>query len=75
MQEEATPKTVLIVEDHELNRMLFHALLEMRGYRILQAKDGVEALNLMRQHHPDLIVIDPAAWDVWHRADKTDQGR
>ena len=38
--------------------MLFHALLEMRGYNILQAKDGVEALNLMRQHHPDLIVMD-----------------
>jgi two-component system, cell cycle response regulator DivK len=56
--QEATPKTVLIVEDHELNRMLFHALLEMRGYNILQAKDGVEALNLMRQHHPDLIVMD-----------------
>ena len=58
MQEEATPKTVLIVEDNELNRMLFHALLEMRGYNILQAKDGLEALNLTRQHHPDLIVMD-----------------
>ena len=32
--QKATPKTVLIVEDHELNRMLFHALLEMRGYNI-----------------------------------------
>ena len=58
MQEEATPKTVLIVEDHDLNRMLFHTLLQMRGYNILQAKDGVEALNLTRQHHPDLIVMD-----------------
>jgi two-component system, cell cycle response regulator DivK len=58
MQEEATPKTVLIVEDHELNRMLFHDLLQMRGYKILQAKDGVEALNLTRQHRPDLIVMD-----------------
>ena len=58
MQEEATPKTVLIVEDHESNRMLFHALLEMRGYNVLQANDGVEALNLTRQHHPDLIVMD-----------------
>jgi CheY-like chemotaxis protein len=42
--QKATPKTVLIVEDHELNRMLFHALLQMRGYNILEAKDGVEAL-------------------------------
>jgi two-component system cell cycle response regulator DivK len=56
--QKATPKTVLIVEDHELNRMLFHTLLQMRGYNILEAKDGVEALNLTRQHHPDLIVMD-----------------
>lgn len=58
MQEEAAPKTILIVEDNVLNRRLFHDLLQMCGYNILQAKDGVEALNLTRQHHPDLIVMD-----------------
>jgi two-component system, cell cycle response regulator DivK len=58
MQEEAAPKTILIVEDNVLNMMLFHDLLQMCGYNILQAKDGIEALNLTRQHHPDLIVMD-----------------
>ena len=37
-------KTVLIVEDNELNMKLFHDLLEAHGYDTLQTKDGVEAL-------------------------------
>lgn len=51
-------KTVLVVEDNELNMKLFHDLLEAHGYNILQTKDGVEALNLARSHHPDLILMD-----------------
>jgi two-component system cell cycle response regulator DivK len=51
-------KTVLIVEDNELNMKLFHDLLEAQGYRIVQTKDGMEALGLARQHHPDLILMD-----------------
>jgi len=53
-----TSKTVLVVEDNELNMKLFHDLLEAHGYNILQTKDGVEALNLARSHHPDLILMD-----------------
>ena len=34
-------KTVLIVEDNELNMKLFHDLLEAHGYAILQTKDGI----------------------------------
>ena len=52
------PKTVLIVEDNELNMKLFHDLLDAHGYRILQTKDGMEALSLARQHMPDLILMD-----------------
>ena len=51
-------KTVLIVEDNELNMKLFHDLLEARGYNILQTRDGMEALKLARQHRPDLILMD-----------------
>lgn len=51
-------KTVLVVEDNELNMKLFHDLLEAHGYNILQTKDGVEALRIARQHHPDLILMD-----------------
>ncbi|MEM7172279.1 MAG: response regulator [Pseudomonadota bacterium] len=55
---ESGAKTVLVVEDNDLNMKLFHDLLEAHGYHILQTKDGVEALNLAREHHPDLILMD-----------------
>ncbi|MGH6980415.1 MAG: response regulator [Stellaceae bacterium] len=51
-------KRVLIVEDNDLNMKLFHDLLEAHGYDTLQTKDGLEALQLARQHHPDLILMD-----------------
>jgi two-component system cell cycle response regulator DivK len=52
------PKTVLIVEDNELNMKLFHDLLEAHGYRTLQTRDGLEALKLARENEPDLILMD-----------------
>ena len=55
---DAAAKTVLIVEDNELNMKLFHDLLDAHGYRILQTKDGMEALDIAREHHPDLILMD-----------------
>jgi two-component system cell cycle response regulator DivK len=51
-------KTVLVVEDNELNMKLFHDLLEAHGYGILQTKDGMEALQIARDHKPDLILMD-----------------
>jgi two-component system cell cycle response regulator DivK len=52
------PKKILIVEDNELNMKLFHDLLEVHGYSTLQTRDGREALDLAREHHPDLILMD-----------------
>ena len=54
----AAGKTILIVEDNELNMKLFHDLIQAHGYNILQTKDGMEALKLARQHKPDLILMD-----------------
>jgi two-component system cell cycle response regulator DivK len=51
-------KTVLIVEDNELNMKLFHDLLDAHGYRTLQTRNGMEALELAREHRPDLILMD-----------------
>ncbi len=51
-------KTVLIVEDNELNMKLFHDLLDAHGYRTLQTRNGMEALALAREHRPDLILMD-----------------
>ena len=51
-------KTVLIVEDNELNMKLFHDLLDAHGYRTVQTRNGMEALDLARKHRPDLILMD-----------------
>jgi two-component system cell cycle response regulator DivK len=51
-------KTVLIVEDNELNMKLFHDLLEAHGYRTLQSRNGFEAMDIARAEHPDLILMD-----------------
>ncbi len=51
-------KTVMIVEDNELNMKLFHDLLESQGYDIIQTPNGMEALDLARAHMPDLILMD-----------------
>ncbi len=51
-------KTVLIVEDNELNMKLFNDLLEANGNATLRTKSGVEAIALAREHHPDLILMD-----------------
>jgi len=51
-------KTVLIVEDNELNMKLFNDLLEAHGYRTLGTRNGIEALELARKHRPDLILMD-----------------
>ena len=39
------PKTVLIVEDNELNMKLFNDLVETRGHRIVQTRSGIEAVD------------------------------
>ena len=52
------PKTVLIVEDNELNMKLFRDLLEAQDYQVLETREGLQALTLARQHRPDLILMD-----------------
>ncbi|MCB1492709.1 MAG: response regulator [Rhodobiaceae bacterium] len=51
-------KRVLIVEDNELNMKLFHDLLDAHGYETIQTRDGLKALDLAREHMPDLILMD-----------------
>ena len=51
-------KTILIVEDNELNMKLFNDLLQAHGYNTLQTKDGREVMELTRKNKPDLILMD-----------------
>jgi len=55
---DASSKTVLIVEDNELNMKLFNDLLVAHGYKTIQTRNGFEALELARKHRPDLILMD-----------------
>jgi two-component system, cell cycle response regulator DivK len=54
----AMQKTILVVEDNELNMKLFNDLLEAHNYRVVQTRDGLSALELARKHMPDLILMD-----------------
>ena len=49
---------VLIVEDIEDNLMLTKSLLELADFRVIEARDGREALAQAQAHHPDLILLD-----------------
>jgi two-component system cell cycle response regulator DivK len=51
-------KLILIVEDYEDNRELMKFLLESFGYQVIEAADGIEAVDKVRQFHPDLILMD-----------------
>src|SRR5258708_32105884 len=54
----AMSKTVMIVEDNELNMKLFHDLLEAHGYNTVGSRNGIEALDLARKHRPDFMLSD-----------------
>jgi two-component system cell cycle response regulator DivK len=58
------PKTVLIVEDNELNLKLLKDVLEYHGYTILAIDLGEPVLGLARQHRPDLILLDIQLPDI-----------
>ncbi|WAJ31069.1 response regulator [Antarcticirhabdus aurantiaca] len=51
-------KTVMIVEDNELNMKLFRDLVEAHGYRTVQTRSGLKAVELARAEMPDLILMD-----------------
>lgn len=51
-------KTVLIVEDNELNMKLFQDLLEAHDFATLQTRNGHDVMDIAREHKPDLILMD-----------------
>jgi DNA-binding response OmpR family regulator len=54
----AKPAYILIVEDEPETRLLYQVALTFEGYEVASATDGVEALVLMEQRLPDLVVLD-----------------
>jgi two-component system cell cycle response regulator DivK len=51
-------KTILHVEDNELNRKIIRDLLRRTSYRLIEAPDGEAAVAVARERHPDLILMD-----------------
>lgn len=49
---------ILIAEDNAINRELLRELLEARGYTVFEARDGQEALHMMEQTRPELLLLD-----------------
>lgn len=71
--------TILLVEDHEMNRDMLSRRLTRKGFRILTAEDGRSGVELARKELPDLILMDLSlpVMDGWEatrllkRADET----
>lgn len=51
-------KTILVVEDYEDARGFMKLLLEGYGYFVVEAIDGIEAIDKFKLFHPDLILMD-----------------
>jgi CheY-like chemotaxis protein len=51
-------RVVLIVDDFEDNREMYASYFEAMGYRVVQASDGEEALNVIAREPPDVVVMD-----------------
>lgn len=51
-------ETILVVEDNPLNLELVTDILEAKGYRVLKAMSGADAIALVQESLPDLILMD-----------------
>ena len=54
----STGQTLLLVEDNEDNRIIYCTVLRHLGYEVIEAQDGVKAVELARSVQPDLILMD-----------------
>jgi two-component system cell cycle response regulator DivK len=71
-------KKILIVEDNELNMKLFSDLLGAHGYKTIQTREGLKAIEMAKKHKPDLILMDIQLPEIsglevtkWIKDDKT----
>jgi CheY-like chemotaxis protein len=51
-------RTILVVDDFDDNRLLLRIWLERRGFRVVEAENGLEAVNRATSETPDLIIMD-----------------
>jgi CheY-like chemotaxis protein len=53
-----TTKKVLLVEDNEDTRRMMRLIIELNGYEVVEATNGIEAIDVAESQHPDLIFMD-----------------
>lgn len=53
-----TPRTILVVDDFDDTRLLLRTWLERRGFRVVEAADGLQAVDQAEIESPDLIIMD-----------------
>jgi two-component system, cell cycle response regulator DivK len=58
METQLGGQTIMVVEDYDDTRILLRQALEAKGYRVLEAINGQEAVDLSMREHPDLILMD-----------------
>ena len=58
MEKEGAGKKILVVDDIEDNRRLAGKVLELRGYEVIGAETGEDAINMAQTELPDLILMD-----------------
>ncbi len=52
------PQVILIVDDNDINRMLLSRMLSKKGFRLIEAADGTQAIEMANRELPDLILLD-----------------
>ncbi|MEH2277743.1 MAG: PleD family two-component system response regulator [Nostoc sp.] len=55
---------VLIVDDEPFIRLILRHFLEREGYQIAEAQNGIEAINVFKQFHPDIVLLDAIMPDM-----------
>ena len=51
-------KKILVVDDDAVIQKLLHDLLAHQGYQVVTARDGIDAMVMVRKERPDLVVLD-----------------
>jgi chemosensory pili system protein ChpA (sensor histidine kinase/response regulator) len=58
VEEDQVEKVIMVVDDSVTVRKVTSRFLEREGFRVITAKDGVEALQLLQDHIPDVMLLD-----------------
>jgi two-component system cell cycle response regulator DivK len=53
-----SPKKIVVADDDGVGRELIREVLEMSGYEVIEAADGIEAVHRVREALPDLVLVD-----------------